>query len=172
MEDSSATEIAKSNRLAAIAERIGMALWQLQELESCAAHYLVLTLKTARGMGQSAGDDLVVKALSRPFGATLREIADANLFEPTLQVRLDALLAERNWLVHRSLASSRSAVQADSNASALMARIVAIHQESLALLRVVGAEIEAFAVESGVSPEYITRQAAATLRNWDDQDAA
>lgn len=172
MNDYLVTQTAKADRLAAIAERIGIALWQLQELESGAAHYLALKTKATRGMGQAAGDELIAKALGCPFGVTPRDIAGASLFEPSLQTRFDALLAERNWLVHKSLASSRSAVQADAPASALIARINAIAEESLALLRVVGAMVEAFVVGSGVSPEYIDKQAAVILRGWHDPNAA
>ncbi len=166
MTDDFSTSIEKADRLAMVAERIGIAVWRLQELEGCAAHYLVLKTKAKQGMGTEAGDELISKALKQTFGATLREITKANILEPALQKRFDKILEERNWLVHKSLASSRSALQTDDSANRLITRINCIAKESLKLLRVVGELSELFVREKGVSQQYLDERAAAILREW------
>src|SRR5690606_19152710 len=102
MTDFDSSHTSDSDRLFIISQRVGFALWQLQELEDVLAQFLVLRTKAKRGMGSDAGNKLTEKARSKPFGISLREVADAGLFDSPLQAEFDTLLAERNWLVHRS----------------------------------------------------------------------
>lgn len=67
--------IQKANRLEEITQRIGFAIWQLQELEGVSARYFVLLGQAQKGMGEVSGNELVKKAekkrlarLSRIFG--------------------------------------------------------------------------------------------------------
>ena len=171
MTDDLAIQLEKSDRLSVIAERIGFALWQLQELERISAYYLVLKTKATLGMGAKAGQELIDKAVSRTFGMTLREISGANLFDQKLQVRFSALLSERNWLVHKSRADSRSAIHGDDPAIILIDRVNSIADESLALMHEVMLLAGAFSQEYGVSEELANEQAEATIRGWHDPNA-
>ena len=97
-----------ANRLSAVTQTVGFALWQLQELEGASAQYFVLLAQAEKGMGLVAGAALIEKAQSKTFGATIHQIAKAGLLSPELETRFTNLLAERNWLVHSSRATSRS----------------------------------------------------------------
>jgi uncharacterized protein YutE (UPF0331/DUF86 family) len=98
-----------ADRLNLILNRVGFALWQIQELESVAANYFVLLVQAEKGMGLEAGNLLIEKAKKKTFGTTVRRLAEAGLLTPQLERRLKDLLAERNWLVHGSREASRSA---------------------------------------------------------------
>lgn len=66
-----------ANRLGLISQRVGFALWQLQELESIAATYLVLVARAKQGMGLALGEELLIDALSKPFGKTVKDLKKA-----------------------------------------------------------------------------------------------
>ncbi len=102
--------------------------------------------------------------------ATLREIAGAGLFESALQARFDALLNERNWLVHRSRATSRSAIHSDSAAQELIARIDTVAELSRILLGEVGGLVSAFIRQHGIDQQHIDEETVAILRRWHDPD--
>lgn len=94
-------KLERANRLAEISQRVGFAVWQLQELESASAQCFVLLAQATKGMGLEAGNNLLEKASKKTFGNTVRRMTKANLLSATLGTRFLNLLAERNWLVHR-----------------------------------------------------------------------
>jgi hypothetical protein len=169
--DTLTEQVTKADRLANITQRIGYALWQLQELEGAAATYFVLLTAAKPGMGTEAGDILVAKAKGKTFGSTIKELAKARLLSEGLGGKFQALLAERNWLVHSSRADSRGAVCQPSQFAALIFRLDRIAEDTLALLREVGQLTERFALSHGVQPQEIDALTVATLKLWHEQDA-
>lgn len=150
-----AEEIAKADRLEKIAERIGFALWQLQELEGAAAQYYVLIEKALPGMGIEAGQELIDEALSKTFGKTVNRLLKSGQVPSEAMNRFQALLQERNWLVHNSRATSRSAVHEDVVCVQLIERINAIAGESLALIKQISKLAEYFILSKGFSQQDI-----------------
>ncbi len=69
------------------------------------------------------------------------------------------LLSERNWLVHKSRASSRNGVHSDAAKRKLVLRLNTIAKESFALLREIGVLTERYVKERGVSEQYINETA-------------
>ena len=128
-------QITMSERLPVITQQIGFSLWQIQELENVTAQYFVLLVQAEKGMGLNAGDDLIEKALKGTFGTTIRRITDEGLFQPDLKDRFLKLLSERNWLVHRSKADSRSAVHNNNEMDRLLCRLESMSDEALELLK-------------------------------------
>ncbi len=161
----------KAERLSEITQRIGFALWQLQELEGVAATYFVLLAQATRGMGQEAGEILVVKAQGKTFGATIRQLEAAGLLTTELEQRFRKILTKRNWLVHSSRSDSRAAVHSNSEFAALLFRLDSIAEEALVLLREVGALTERHVMSLGVSRSEIDDAATALLKKWHDADA-
>ena len=45
----------EAERLKIITQRIGFALWQIQELEGVSAQYFVIVTQAKKGMGEAAG---------------------------------------------------------------------------------------------------------------------
>lgn len=76
------------------------------------------------------------------------------------------LLAERNWLVHESRASSRSAVRNDDACVAVVNRIDAIGDMALVLMRQFGALVDSVVKSYAVSTDDIDARAADLLRKW------
>ncbi len=83
-----------------------------------------------------------------------------------IETRFTSLLEERNWLVHRSRMDSRKSVHDDNAMSLLIARLDALAKEATALLKEVGARIEIFVRQHGVSAEYIDSMSKQILEQW------
>lgn len=155
-----------ADRLAVITQRVGFALWQIQELEGVAAQFFVLVAQAERGMGADAGNLLLAEAQRNTFGATVHQITEAGLIDADLEQRLCALLSERNWLVHKSRSDSRHAVRGDAAARQLVDRIDAIADESNAILKRIGELAEQHVFKHGVSRVRIDKVTARLLNEW------
>ncbi|KVW94234.1 hypothetical protein [Thiobacillus denitrificans] len=166
-----AQQLEKADRLATVTQGVGFALWQLQELEGVAAQHFVLLVQAKKGMGLAEGNALVEKAQTKTFGATLHQIAKAGLISPEMEKRFTKLLAERNWLVHRSRAESRNVIHNDSAMAALVGRLDAMAVEALALLKYIDAETGSFVRKHGVSMHYVEQVSKQLLEQWYAADA-
>lgn len=164
-------QVEKAERLARITQQIGFALWQIQELESVAAQYFALVVQARKGMGVAAGNVLDEKVKKNTFGETIHQLRKAGLLSSELETRFIKLLSERNWLVHRSRADNRSAIYNDSSMQRLLVRIERMAEESLSLLREVGALSESHVKKHGVSEESIYVRANEILEQWHASDS-
>jgi uncharacterized protein YutE (UPF0331/DUF86 family) len=164
-------QLRKADRLRAITQRVGFALWQLQELEGTSAQYFVLVAQAKQGMGLEAGNALVDDAQSKTFGKTITKLVRAKHLPEQVESRFQALVAERNWLVHNSRATSRNAMHDDEACGKLTARLDQIAEEAHLLLKEVGKCAEAFVKKYGVSTAKIDELAAETLNAWHKENA-
>lgn len=159
-------ELRNADRLAAITNEVGLALWQLQSLEVAAAQFYVMVALAQLGMGLDAGMVLLRDAQAKTFGATVNKLVRENHLPATLAERFRALLSERNWLVHNSHETSRPAVFSDTACERLVARVEAIGDEARALMKELGTLGIAFARKHGVTSDRISELAAKTLAEW------
>jgi hypothetical protein len=164
-------QLEKAGRLAVITQKVGFALWQIQELEGVSAQYFVLMVQAKKGMGLDAGNILEEKAKKKTFGATIHQMTKAGLLSSKLESRLTNLLTERNWLVHKSRADSRSAIHNDLEIQKLLFRLDEMADESLSILREIGGLSEAYVKKHGVTEEYIKEQAKNILEQWHSSDS-
>lgn len=147
----------KAERLDLIAQKVGFALWQLQELEGSAAQYLVLVAQARPGMGLAAGQALVKEAQSKTFGRTIEQLMKTSQLPQAVELRFQELLSERNWFVHQSRSMSRDAVHNDGACAKLVSRLEAIAKEARLLLQEVMIQADAFVRKHGVSTEQISK---------------
>jgi len=164
-------QLQKADRLTAITQQVGFALWQLQELEGTTAQYFILVTQAKLGMHLAAGSALVEEAQSKTFGTTIHQLAKAQLLPTDLEARFRALLAERNWLVHSSRASNRNAIHSNNASSVLLERLERIADESHVLLEEVNKLAEVFVKEHGVRAEQIDAMVSKLLEQWHGNDA-
>ncbi len=157
---------AQAARLSAITQRIGFAVWQLQELEWTTATYVVIKRHAQRGIGADRGAELLDAAGKRTFGSLLKELADSGILDPGVAERLNSALGERNWLVHRSRRDNRGVLASDERCAALVAKLERLSNEALALLKYIGQLIEQHALQSGVSEGLIERESERLLVQW------
>ncbi|NBQ68670.1 MAG: hypothetical protein EBU46_07510 [Nitrosomonadaceae bacterium] len=156
----------KAKRLEHIAQRIGFALWQIQELEGVAAQFFVLVAKAEVGMGQEKANALVEEAQNKTFGATVNKLIKGNHLPSELNARFSALLLERNWLVHNSRASSRSAIYHQPDYEQLITKVDSIADESLSLLKELSKQSEIYLLKIGITTEKLQSITEQTLQQW------
>lgn len=161
-----AGRIESAEALATLMQRIGFALWQLQELETAVATYVVVRLKAHRGMGAEQAARLEAAAERRTFGALRRDLADSGVLGATILTALDALLAERNWLVHRSRRGSRAVLAQPAVYQELSGRLDRIADDALSCLKTVAAEVESYVTSVGVDRDLIDREANRLIEQW------
>ena len=159
-------QLDKADRLARITQQIGYVLWQFQELEGVSAQYYVLLAEASLGMGYSDGMALVAEAKKRTFGATIRQLAKADLICGETAASFGELLVERNWLVHRSRSESRSAIHSDKDMEELVSRLGSMGERALSLLKTIGSLIEAHVRNHGLSQETIEKATESLLAEW------
>jgi hypothetical protein len=155
-----------ADRLHDVTQRVGFALWQLQELEGATAQYYVGVVEAEPGMGVEAGNALTERALARTFGATISLLTRAKNLPKEDESRFRKLLAERNWLVHNSRSTSRAAIRKGVGISELVTRLDEIADEALALLKVVLRESDLFVRARGIPEARIRELTEKTLRQW------
>lgn len=158
-------------RLNLVTQHVGFALWQLQQLETSSATFLVLLTQVRRGMGETAGNVLLKTAQDKTFGTTIVRMEKAGLLDPDVSAEFVRLLAERNWLVHRSRADGRGAVHGDDALEKLLQRLNKLADDATALLKKISMMTETFAVDHGVPKEFIDDQTQQMLKQWEQGDA-
>jgi len=160
------TDEARSERFGGICEAIGFTLWQLQTLEGSTAQFFVLVEQAVPQMGEEQGNLLVAQAQRKTFGGSIAQLAKSNHLPTGLLERFQALLKERNWLVHSSNADSERALADDAALVGLHGRLGSIVDEARGLLKEISALSQNFVLRKGISKEDLKAKIAETLLKW------
>lgn len=147
---------------------MGFTLWQLQELEVVAAYVFVLLAKAERGMGEVAGNVLLDKAMGDTFGGTFRKVKKAGILPDEIEARFEHVLAERNWLVHRSRETSGRVIDSDADTASVVQRINDIETEGMELMRELKGVAERHVEAHGVAQSEIDAEARNLVDRWRD----
>lgn len=156
----------RSERFGEICQAIGFTLWHLQTLEGSTAQFFVLVEQAIPQMGEEQGNILVTDAQQKTFGRSIARLSESDHFPKNLLERFQALLKERNWLVHSSNADSKRALVNEDDYIGLHQRLESIVDEAARLLKEVSALSEKFVLRHGVLPEALEAKIAATLQEW------
>lgn len=167
----SAEYLEAADRLDAITQRVGFALWQLQEIESVAAQCFVLLAQATPGMGEAAAIPLLDTARSWTFGQSCNALANAKLLTAELHSGLRDLLRERNWLVHESRITNRAVVRDAAAMQRLLTRVDAIPNAVEHLMPQLVALAKAHVSRYGISQEFVDRHTKVLLERWHSDDA-
>ncbi len=141
-------------------------LWQLQELETTVATYLVVRVQAHRSMGKMNGDSLQKRAAGRTLGALLKDLAKAGVIEDSLSIELNEILEQRNWLVHRARRENRGVISNPGHLNELLNRLDSLANRSLATMKLLATNLEQYVVSTGVDPNFIEREANRLIQEW------
>lgn len=158
--------VAHATALSALLQRVGYAVWQLAECEDALAHWVVIALRSTQGIGDEAAEPIVSKAQRRTFGQLMSELRDAEILDPELVRRIEALVQERNWLVYHAKRENRGVLNDPDRFDSLVARITEIADEATALQGTLGSELEEYVVRKGVDRRRIDEEAAQIISDW------
>lgn len=156
----------RSERFGEICQAIGFTLWQLQTLEGSTAQFFVLVEQAEPQMGEEEGNLLVTDAQKKTFGGSISRLSKSEHLPKDLLERFQALLKDRNWLVHSSNADSKKALDDDVAYIDLHRRLESILDEAGRLLQEISALSEKFVLGHGVSMEALEARIAETLGKW------
>jgi hypothetical protein len=157
----------RSERFGEICQAIGFTLWQLQTLEGSTAQFFVLVEQAIPQMGEEEGNLLVVNAQKKTFGGSISRLSKSEHLPQDVLVRFQALLKDRNWLVHSSNTDSKKALDDDAAYVGLHRRLESIASEAGRLLKEISALSEKFVLRHGVSIESLEAKIAQTLQEWE-----
>lgn len=159
-----ANNLDRSERFGDICQAIGFTLWQLQTLEGLTAQFFVLVEQAVPQMGEEEGDRLVVDAQKKTFGGSISRLSKSEHLPRDVLVRYQALLKDRNWLVHSSYVDSKKALDDDAAYLALHRKLESISGEAGRLLKEISALSEKFVLDRGVSMEALEAKIAESLK--------
>jgi hypothetical protein len=163
---SAVMESIRARHLFELMNKVGFAVWQIQELEATLATYLVLRVKATRGIGAVRGNELMKKAEALTLGALIRELSKAGVLEDKLANELNDVLKERNWLVHRARREKRGVLADPDALDHLTAQLDSLSDRALQLHKRLAKSLEGYVVQSGVDPTAIDREADKLARLW------
>jgi uncharacterized protein YutE (UPF0331/DUF86 family) len=158
--------LAKAERLAALLQKVGFAVWQLAEVEDLVANYVVLRLQATQGMGEEAARPLFETAGKKTFGQLLKKLRDAGVLDQELVGDLERLVDERNWVVHRAKRENRGVLDNPSGYAALQRRLDALADDALQMQKRLAGDVESYVRTAGVPAEVIDAEAARLQRAW------
>jgi hypothetical protein len=149
-----------------VTSQVGFAVWQIQVLGRAVGAYLVLVHKATLAIARAEVETMFAKAGKSTLGQLLREIRAAEDAPQHLIDQLDGFVPKRNWLVHHSRHESHKEMYSAAGRTALIARIEAIADEALALMKSFDAATEEYLETRGISKEEVNRRTAELLAEW------
>jgi len=149
-----------------VTAQVGFALWQIQVLELAVGGYLVRVHKITPAVAKIQAQAMFDRAGKSTLGQLLREIHAAGNAPQHLTETLDRFVPRRNWLVHHSRHETHKEMYSAAGRSSLIARIDAIADEALDLMKAFDTATEEHLIKLGVSKEQIEDGAKNILREW------
>ena len=116
---------------------LGRALWKLQYVEDALATYLTMRLKLKQGTTLEKGFAMLADQRKRPFGQLVTEACNAGIVDAEIDTVLNRFVAERNWLVHRSMSEYDEAVYTHEGRESLVMRLSFLEENAGTLQRAV-----------------------------------
>jgi hypothetical protein len=159
-------ELNREERLAVLMQSVGFALWQMQEVETTLATYLVLRVYAYPGIGVAGGDALLKQAEGRTLGSLLTELAKLGIITDPLLSDLREMLKQRNWLVHRARRETRGILADVEQFEKILRQLESLADRALQLLKSLAIEVESYVLTSGVERASIDVEADRLARNW------
>lgn len=160
-------QLQDAERLTILMYHYGFAIWQLQELENVLAIFFTMRVKSTKGMGEEAGNELLSHALKQTLGTTLKELNKAGVLETEFTNSLTDLLNDRNWLVHRARRETRGVVRNPGRAEHFLIRVNDITTRCEAMLNRIETESRAYAISQGVNQAEANTLALQIARSWE-----
>ena len=140
---------------------IGKGVWHLQYVEY-ALNTLIALRVDIREPGRvthEAAQAALAKHRGGVLGNSVKTARDNSLLPIELEQELSAFIAERNWLIHRSIDSHGELLYTEAGRTETFARLEKFISDAKALQHGIAEQIEQFAESQGVSAR--TTEAAA-----------
>ena len=155
-----------ADELHEVTAQVGFAVWQIQILEGTVVAYLVFVHKVTPTVARREAESMFAKAGKSTLGQLLRQILATKEAPQHLIDALDSFVPERNWLIHHSRHESHADMYSCTRRAALIAKIAAIADNALALMKAFQDATQAHLETLGITREQIERDTAKLLSEW------
>lgn len=138
------------DELAVFYHEIGAAVWLIQYLEDVLVTFM--SVKKFKRQPTTAAEALsrLEKERKGTLGSICKKAKAEGIITPSLEGRFDALLDERNWLIHNSRKESSTTLYNDELREKMFQRIRSIQEESDQLKKLLFEDYCAFLQAQGV----------------------
>lgn len=119
-------------------EALGYSLWMIQSLELSLCNYLVFAHRISTDTAVGQVQNIFEKHTKKTLGNLLSDLKrDDNFFSESVINKLEAILVDRNWLVHKIYALNQSHMFSDLKAVKLISKIRNIGDEAIKLSKLI-----------------------------------
>ena len=126
---------------------VGEAVCYVQHLEDALSHTIALKHNTPSSKPEA--DERLEKYRKHTLGRAIGVLERESLCQDALLIELKDFLAERNWLVHKSIAPSRDEWDNLESRPYLMERVKAVTTRAQKLLQAIESDLIEFAETNG-----------------------
>lgn len=140
---------------------VGQAMVCVQTLEECLS--VATTLKVdvghPRNFTKAEADELLKKRRAFTLGKAIKEAQKKNLYSDNVQKALEAILEQRNWLVHKNLDD----IYDPNSSDVLVHRLRYIAWEANRIKRAIEDDLILFSESNGLDMSHVR----AAIKAWD-----
>ena len=129
---------------------IGSAVWHLQFLEDVVVTYLTMRLRLSRPLTQEQAFAVLAAERQKTLGVLFNDAKAGGLVKGDLAKAFDALLTERNWLIHRAMLDCSDRLYTDEGVSTLLSRVRLLAQSAIDLKKRIYDDVRTWCIEGGV----------------------
>ena len=129
---------------------IGGAVWHLQFLEDVLVTYLTMRLKLKRPVAPEKAYAVLQEQRRKTLGMLLNDAKRGKLVRGEVSEAFQALLEDRNWLIHRSMHEGSDQVYTDAGREALLSRLRALTERSITLKKALYKDVEEWYAGQGL----------------------
>ena len=140
-------------------------MWHLQFLEDVLANYLTARLRISRPATMDDVHVALARERRKTLGAMLREARGAGMIREQIAAEFDALLEDRNWLVHRAMEEYGDAIYTASGRDAFLQRAAALRDRAINLKKALYIDLRAWFSQQGVDVEWAEARGVENFRS-------
>jgi hypothetical protein len=145
---------------------IGETLWHIQGFENSLIYYTALVFKMEIGIAEKEAYAILEQLNKKTLGQLLNDLRKHNNISPSMDLKFQKLLEERNWLVHKSRNQCHTDVYSPEKLIKLKDRLENLKRDALSFNKELCKLIETFMVSKGFTTDDILKVAEQNINNW------
>jgi hypothetical protein len=156
------------NEVLELYETLGYSLWMLQSLELSLSHYLVLAHKISTDTAVAQVKQIFEQTSTKTLGSLLSDLKKYNdLFFEKIIKKLENVLEDRNWLVHKVYAVNQSDMFSEYKASNSILKIRKIGDDAIELSKFISKNTDEVITNKGFyTIQELDRRTKEIMDSW------
>ena len=129
---------------------IGAAVWHLQFLEDVVVTYLTMRLRLSRPVSRTEALDVLAAERRKTLGVLFRDAKAAGVINGDLARAFEALVGERNWLIHSAMLDCSDGLYTDEGRFSLLSRVRQLAQDAIDLKKRIYVDVRDWCIQQGI----------------------